>query len=258
MGSWNWTWQGTLTSVAAALLLLGVPTLLTWVKKKWPQHGELVRYWLTSAAAMAILLYATTGYILFAKHEVKITPENLELNIRKWSDDLGFSVARLQPGALPQPMEIYFGLAITLSNGNPILVYRAREKSAFLQLVCPLALSPEHLQAMAKLRPDQQEAVNQEIQLELSKTKVGFSVTTSKAAAPQASGSPPIGGGQILLQQMVILSKGVPISGDLNEATFASDLDEMDDAITLTRAQTALALRRYTLESVPALHVEQH
>jgi Flp pilus assembly pilin Flp len=72
MESWSWTWQGVITSLVAALLVLGVPTLLTWIKNRWPQHGELVRYWLTTAAALAILLYATTGYILFAKHEVKL------------------------------------------------------------------------------------------------------------------------------------------------------------------------------------------
>src|SRR5260370_39918662 len=92
MGGWSWSWQGVITSIVSALLLGGIPTLLTWIKKKWPQHGELVRYWLTTAAALAILLYATTAYVLFAKHEVKITPADLEEQFKIWAEHLGMNL----------------------------------------------------------------------------------------------------------------------------------------------------------------------
>jgi Flp pilus assembly pilin Flp len=115
MESWSWSWQGVITSIVAALLLGGIPTLLTWIKKKWPQHGELVRYWLTTAAALAILLYATTGYILFAKHEVKTTPDNVEENVKLWAEHLGMNI-----GPANEP-DSYFAHTLSLpSNVQPV------------------------------------------------------------------------------------------------------------------------------------------
>ncbi len=81
---------------------------------------------------------------------------------------------------------------------------------------------------LAKLTDEQSEFVTEELTLELARSKIGFTIL-----GPPAQKEPQI--------QLVVLSKGVPISG-LTERVFAEYLDEMDSAMRLSRSATALML----------------
>src|ERR1039458_7613493 len=120
MDGWSWTWQWVITSIVAALILLGVPSLLTWIKTRWPQHGELVRYWMTTAAALAILIYATTGYVPFKKHEIKTTPDNIQENVKLWAEHLGMNI-----GPANEP-DSYFAYTLSIPNtSQPVEIFRS-------------------------------------------------------------------------------------------------------------------------------------
>jgi hypothetical protein len=237
------------------LLLVGVGTILGVLKAKWPNLAAKVLYGVIGATCVAVILFTFTGHSILAHQQSPTTPENIEANVRKWADSLGLGITRL-PQSIPG-QEIYFGVTVTLGNGNQLTVFRNKDKSGYLQIQCPLVLAPEHLAILNKLTKDEASSATQEVLLELARTKVGFQIMT-------ASGQPIIPSGAltaqpIVLQQAIVLMEGVPIA-DLTEATFAQHIDEIDSAIALVRASTALTLQRYSREhdALNAKQVKQH
>ena len=247
----EWLWQDLLAHAIYALLVLGGGAVVTWLRYKKPQIAFPLLYGMAAATCMAILIFAFTGRPMFSKRPPNITPDNLEDNLRKWSDDLGLSVSRMpsaSTSALAQ--EIYFGLIVTLQNGNPLAVFRGKDKSGYLQIQCPLTLSPEHLAMLNKLTKDEAAAATQEVVLELGRTRLGFQMTT---ASGQSIAPGPVLGTPIVLQQTIIIMKGVPITNDLTEATFAQHTNEIDSAVTIVRAATQLILQRYSRQHDAAI-----
>ncbi len=228
----EWTWQGILTSIVATVLWAVGATMLTWIKHKWPKYGDLALYWVASAACLAVIVFATTGYRPFAKPRLQVTPENIESNVKLWSEDLGLAFTK---GNIP---DTYFALSLTTRTGTPIQVTRAtKEKPSYLQFVTTLAFSPEHQAVMGTLTKDQIDTVMQEIALELAKTRVGSAIATMNM--PQT-------GTNVVGQTMVVLQKAAPIA-ELNEARFSDYIDDMEFTASLTRSATSLALRRATI-----------
>jgi hypothetical protein len=117
----------------------------------------------------------------------------------------------------------------TKGSNNPIEIRKFKQSPAYIQLQSNLALTPEHQKIVAKLTEEQSAFVTEELERELGHTRIGFTIV----GPPQSQTEPQI--------QLVILSKGVPISG-LTESTFASAIDEMDSAIRVSRSTTALLL----------------
>ena len=218
---------------------------MTWAKNRWPAYGDLARYWVVCAAGLAVLWVATTGYVPFSKRQPQTTADNIEANVRKWADSLGLGITRMPQQSLPTGQRLYFGIVVTLTNKNPLSVFRSEEKPGYLQIQCPLVLSPEHLAMLDKLTKDEADAATQEVLLELARTKVGFTMATATGPLQQG-GAEPATTQPIVLQQTIILMKGVPIGNDLTEATFAQYLNEIDSAVLLVRASTALTLQRYS------------
>jgi hypothetical protein len=105
--------------------------------------------------------------------------------------------------------------------------------------MCPIKLSPEHLAILDKLTKDQADAVTQQVVLELGRSRIGYSMMTELGH--------PVGGPAktLVLQQTIILMNPVPIENDLTEDAFAQHINEIDSAISVVRAATALALSRY-------------
>ncbi len=167
MGGWA---QGIFTSLIASVLIVGIPTLLTWIKNKWPQHGELVRFWLTTAAALAILLYATTGYIPFAKHEIQITPENLEENIKLWAEHLGMNIGPATES------DSYFAHTLSIPNmAQPVEVFRSKEKPGYLQFKATIQVAKEHQMAFSKMSQEAIDRINEQLALDIGRANLGCS-----------------------------------------------------------------------------------
>ena len=226
--------QGIVTSILATLLCFGGATMLTWIKTRWPQYGDLVRYWLASAASLAVLWFAMTGYVPFSKRQLQITPDNIEANLKAWFENVGLPFTKAN---LP---DTYFSYAITTRTGTPIQVSRmTKDKPAYLQFASTLMMSPEHQAMMGTLTKDQIETATEEIALELAKTRVGFAI---------ASMNLPQTGTNATGQTAIILQKSAPIAG-FSESSLGDYVDDMEFTVTLVRATTSLALRRATAQA---------
>ncbi|HXX18377.1 MAG TPA: hypothetical protein VEJ46_03155 [Candidatus Acidoferrum sp.] len=225
----NWFWQGTLTSVAATILWLGGATVLTWIRYKWPKYGSLALYWIASAACIGVLWLATTGYVPFTKHQPEVTPDNIEQNLKVWSEDLGIPYAS-------QPMpDTYFAFSMTTRSGTQFQVIRStKEKPAYLQFQSQMTLAPDLQALMGTLAPSQVEEVTQEVTVELAKSRVGFTMAT--ASTQQPNGKP-------ITQTVILLQKGAPIAS-LNEYNFSGYVDDIEFTAQLAKAATAVALKR--------------
>lgn len=250
----SWLWQGIVTSVLATLLWFGGATVLTWIKHKWPRYGDLALYWVACAACLAVLWFAITGYVPFSTRPPQITPENIEANLKAWSENLGLGITKVSQ-LIPE-QDAYFGMVVTLQSGNPVTVFRGKQKPGYLQMQCPLALSQEHLAMLNKLTKDEAHAATQEVLLELARTKLGFQMMTASGqlVAPGGSAAQPI-----VLQQTIVIMKAAPITNDLTEATFAQHINEIDSAIAIVRGSTELTLQRYSHlhDSAGAVRVTQ-
>ena len=146
--------QGIITSVAATILCIGGATALTWIKNKWPKYGGLALYWFASAACLAVLWFAFTGHVPFAKVQQEVTAENIEANIKLWSENLGLAFTKAN---VP---DSYFAYTITTHTGTPIQVFRPqKEKPAYIQFIATLTLSAEHQAVMKTLTQGQVETV---------------------------------------------------------------------------------------------------
>src|SRR5258708_2795016 len=168
MGSWT---QGIITSRLASVFCVGGATVLTWIKSRWPTYGNLALYWIASATCLALLWFAFTGYVPFSRRPPEMTTDNIESNVKLWFEDLGMAFKKT---GTP---DTYFSYSLTTRLGTPLQVSRlAKEKTAYLQLVSTLTLSPQHQAMMLTLSQDQVDAIIEEMALELSKTRIGFTI----------------------------------------------------------------------------------
>ena len=237
----DWTWQGILTGLLATGLWAVGATVLTWVKNKWPKYGDLALYWIASFACLGIVWYAATGYIPFSQPQVRVTSENVESNVKAWSESAGL-------GFVKAPIsDSYFGYTLTTRTGTPIQVSRLRsEKQSYLQFASTISFAPEHQAILGTLTKEEVDAVVQEITLELTRTRVGFAI--ANLGIPQT-------GVSTTTQTAVILQKAVLIT-NLSEPTFTSCIDDMEFSVTTLRAATILALRRAKAQQ--AKHISIH
>jgi hypothetical protein len=233
--------EGILASILATVIVAGGATVLTWAKKKWPTHGDLMLYWLMSATCLSVLtviVFAAIGYKPFAKPKPpEITNENVEEHVRAWAVDLGMAVS---PG--PSAPEFFFTDTVTLKNTLPIVVGRAKDKTEFLQFQSPLSISPEHQAALAKMTVEEANIMMQEILLELARSKVGY--TMVGGATMQQSP---------LAIQGIMIQATLPIASNINEGMFSAKLDEVNAGVTIARATVILTLTHHA-HAEPKIH----
>lgn len=226
------------------ILIVGGGAVIGVVKAKWPNYAPRVLYGAAGAACIAALLFTMTGRaILSSPPPPETTPDNIEANVKVWSENFGIAFTKASIA------DTYFAFMLTTRSGLPVQVARmTREKPAYLQFATTLTFAPEHQAVLGTLTKDQIDTVMQEIALELAKTRVGSAIGT--VSVPQT-------GTNILGQQTVIvLQRAAPIV-NLNEAKFSDSIDDMEFTASLVRAATSLALRRATASRValrPATH----
>lgn len=248
----DWLWQNLTSSLLWELILLvGVGVLLDRIKAKWPSVAARVLYSLGGVTCVAILMFTFTGRGLLSKKRPAITSENLESNVRKWADDLGLGVTRMQP--LPN-QEVQFGVVVTLADGVPVMVFRGvNEKAGFLQMQCGLSLSQEHLAMLSKLSKQQADDAMRDIKFEMDKSRIGYIMQT-------ASGMP---NGQTtttmpnIVQQTIIVTKPLAVTDDLTEAMFGDRINELDSEVGIVKGATDVTLRRYSEQQIVTPRVVQ-
>lgn len=238
----DWLWQNLFSTFTwEIILVLGGATVLGYAKSKLPDKAPTIAYGIFGATCVAILLFTITGRGLVSKRPPEVTAENIEDNIKKWTEDNGLSIAKVSSVMTGQ--NVYFGFVITLANGNPVAVFRGKEKSTFLQIQCPLVLSPEHLAMLNKLNKEQADDVIEEVTLEMNRARIGFTMQT--ALATQMMGGPTSNTKPPLFGQTIIVQKTLAIT-DANEVTFTTKLNEIDSEVGVVRGITDLTLKRYS------------
>jgi hypothetical protein len=235
---WSAIWHGVLSNLVYGILILGGGALLAYLRAKFPNYAGSALYGFIGAACVAVILFTFSGRGLFTSHPPEVTPDNVEESIKKWCDNEALGTVRM-----PTP-DAYFGLLITMSSGNQVLVYRGREKSGFLQMQVPLALSSEHLQMLSKLSKEQADDAMEDITLELNRARIGYilqtSVTSPLASAQVATTKPTI------FQQTLLITRPLAITSDLSEPAFMAQINEIDSEVGLVRGVTDVTLKRYS------------
>jgi len=126
------------------LLAALVAALITWLRSKASKWATPLLYGITTFTAVLIIGYVLTGQAVLSR-QTKITAENVEANVKKWSEDLGMSIERTSR------QDSYFSYTLRLHNGDPIEVFRAKEKPGYLQFMSTISVAPEHQAVLGKL-----------------------------------------------------------------------------------------------------------
>lgn len=230
----DWLWQNLFSAaVWEILLIIGGATLLGWLRKKLPEHAPTIQYALVGAVCVAILLFVFTGHGILTKQQQPVTIENIEQNIRAWADDLGMSIARTN-----RP-DTYFSFSITLPGGATEDVFRAKEKTGYLQFLSTLTIAPEHQAILSKFTlPEKQQFVS-ELTLEIERANLDETFGSISSQDPNAV---PAG---------IFVQHGVPIQS-LNEGNFGETFDTVARGIELVKAIVQVRVAQAsTLRSQP-------
>jgi len=248
MFDWNGLFQALVANALWETIIVGGGVLIAIIRAKKPEWASPALYGVVGTTCLAIVFFAFTGRPVLSK-QLRLTPDNLETYIRKWSDAAGLSVARIPE--LPQAD--YFGLLVTLKSNNQITLFVAKDEPAFLQVQCALALSTEHLGMLGKLNKQQSDDAIEEITLEMNRARIGYIM--SSAAAPPIQNSQASTTGPAILQQTILITEPIAISNELNEASFVHRLNQIDSDIGIVRGVTDLTLKR--LSKANELSVKQ-
>ena len=228
-GTWTWTWQGVFTSVVATLLIAGGATVLTWVKKKWPQYGDNVRYWLSICATLLLIAYLCFGYMPFVKRPTEINVDNIESAVKEWSEEGGYSIAKIETP------DTFFAYSITTVNGNQIQVFRSnKQKTSTLQFITSLNAPTQMQILLGSMTQDQITTLSEELGAELNKQRIGFTVSTGTSQLKSNLG--------VLT---VTLQKGAPIR-EFNEDTFWHYIDDLNFSANFVMAESDIIVKRLT------------
>jgi hypothetical protein len=217
---WNSLLDGLLAHGLYDLLILAGGIALGVLKKRNAKWAAIIAYGLGGCTLVAILIFTFTGHAILSMQQPETTAANVETNIRAWADNINLGVTKEQPG-----QDYDFLYLITLRSGGTVLVGRAKRRESYIQFQANVTVSKDHRDLLAKLSKDQQDRVVQETALELARFRVGYGMA-----------GPPLSG--------VLLTKAVPITTGLTEATFIGYLDEMDDAIELSEESIVLSIER--------------
>ena len=238
----DWLWQALVSSLTwEIILVLGGAALLGYLKRKVPENAATIAYGVFGATCVAILLFTITGHSLLSKRPAEVTAENLEENVKKWAENSGLSVAKIPASAAGQ--EVYFGFLITLNSKNQIGVFRGKEKPGFIQIQCPLVLSPEHLTMLNTLSKEQADDAIEEVTLEMNRARIGFIMQTQ--SMPLTTGGQMATTRPTTFGQTILLTKPLAIT-EANEVSFLDRLDGIDSDIGIVRGITDLTLKRYS------------
>src|SRR5690348_10610237 len=211
----SWLAQNLISSVVFAFLtvLAGVVvTILKRYKEKW---ASPVLYGLGAAAFAALTLFVLMFALpaVIQKPPTPVTPQNIEENIKTWADDLGIGLERQSPQG-----DLYPDYIARLQGGNPVRIFRAKDKPNYLQFSATLTFTAEHSAILSSMSRDQVSQFVEGLTLDLGRSSFGNLAFTG-ATTIDAHGNP--------IPSAVATINGVPIS-TLTENAFAIDFDELN------------------------------
>lgn len=202
------------------LLAAGVAALLGWLKSKASQWANPVLYGIVAFTAVLIIGYVLTGRPVLSRQQPQVTSENIEANVKRWSENLGMSVERTNR------QDAFFSYTMRLYNGDPVEIFRGKDKPGYLQFMSTISVAAEHQAILAKLSEVQSEKMIQELNLEVARANLGCSFGVSGTQNAKS-------GTRFLTA--VFLQRGVPLE-NLNEGYFGVNFDEVTRGVELVRA----------------------
>jgi hypothetical protein len=224
----DWLLQSLFSRVVwEVLLMLGVGGVLGYLKANMPELAPRILYGLASATCVGILLFAFTGRAILSKAPPEITVDNVEQNIRTWLDT--FKVGE----QVESDETAYFTYAVTLANGNHVIVARSKGRDHYITFTASVMVSADHASLLAKMDANEAQQIEDEVDLDLAMFKIGRTMI----------GSPLKG---------VLIIKSVPITSSLTESEFASALDEMDNGLAVARQAIRTSIGRRKNSKLPS------
>jgi hypothetical protein len=169
----DWLWQF-LASQALweILLMIGVGALIARAKSKWPTIAPSILYGVAGATLVGVILFTLTGRGILTPPPQKITPENVEENIRTWVNEVGLSVKVLADTQSP-PGSI-FTVEARFDNGDPVYITRLKSQDVWLVIHSTLTVSSPHADMLGKLTPEKANEISNELNLEMARTHVSY------------------------------------------------------------------------------------
>jgi hypothetical protein len=212
-----------------------VGIVIALVRKYRPAWASPIFYGL-GAAVFTLILFVGAQELAALEAITKqtaplITTENVEQNIRTWSDNFGLSVRKINA-----PYD-YFRLEITVSPDTPesparrITVYRPRGNYEHT-LMFEEGLDMSELKPkLDKLSDDQKVEVADETSQQLALTKLQFALNVAKLT--------------------IQVQKRVPITSALTEEEFLNYLGEIGGAMMVGSDTLALSVKRAQKPNAP-------
>jgi hypothetical protein len=203
--------------------------VLGYFRKKGASWPAIVAYGLGGATVMALLVFTLTGKpILFHEPPPPTSLENVGDYISQWAKEYGLPVTTLPPN----PDKYYFAMEVIRDNWNKFDIARFRFndplKERYLSLKSDLLLTPEQLAIEAKLSPDENLQIVEELVVEMAaKSDLGFEFL------PKGH------------MEMIRITRAELISSALTEQVFAKMIEDMDRAVVLAHAAKELSFFRH-------------
>lgn len=226
---WSLLWEGLLSHALYALLIFAGGAVLAAIKLKWPNYAEPARYGLIGAACVAVVLFALLGRGIISSPRPEITPNNIEQNLKLWADHLSVTLERQDIS------DRYFSYIARFHGGDPVEVFRVKDRPEYLQFVASIDFAPQHQAIFAALSKAQQDKVTQELTLTLNQLRMGTIMGSLTAPTGQA------------LQTKIVLQKGIPIE-NMSQGVFVDSFDDMTRAVASARAAVSLDLAQAQAE----------
>jgi hypothetical protein len=227
---WKSFWQGLITNVVSTVLILGAGALLTILAATNSKWAKPTLYGLAGIALMAGIVFVFTGRAILSKKQPQTTIDNVETNIRAWSDYFGLGIQKVSEAEAQA--QSHFCILVRCRSGVQIIVMRSKSHDRYLAFVSNLDIAEEHRNVLAQLPKVKSARILQELTLEFARHGIGYQLNI----LPDGTLS------------RISITKAIPITRNLTEDTFIAYLDQVESG-----TQVALGTVRMAIEDAKPL-----
>lgn len=103
----DWLWQAIVANWIWELLVVATGVLIGWLRHRNVSWLPVVFYGFAGSVLMSVLVFTFLERAILTRQQPETTPENVEKNVRVWSDAFQLGVTKLSP----EP-DVDFGLEI--------------------------------------------------------------------------------------------------------------------------------------------------
>lgn len=206
------------------VLWAAMTLFLTWIKDKWPQHGERVRYALISAATLGVIWFVATGRPLLSFRPASVNAENANEAIKLWLSHTLLSVREFsQDDYRDTGMRFGFIATATGSYNRNVVIESPSDHREQLIIYAMVKLGQPFISALNSLPESEHTAASRMINLELARTGTIYDIDLTK--------------GSIRVSRLVMLD-------DVSEQRFFDNLAAVESAEIVAQAAAQIAIAK--------------